>query len=507
MESIKGMRAAIYGRFSSDMQRDGFSMEAQLAACRKLAEERGWEVVAIYTDEAKSGKTTARPDFRKMLRDAQNEYFDVLLVHKLDRFSRSVVDVLTTCRTLDEVDVALVSVMEQFDFSTPLGRMMLTMLAALAQWYLDNLSAETSKGKEARAKSGLWNGDVPFGYTVDYKNAGGDGQAYPDEDDRDGTVYMFEQYALGIYSDNDVAQLLNEAGYRPQGRGDRALQLFSKDSVRDMLKNRFYVGEVQYKGEWYPGVHEAIISEELFERCQEVRRQRAPKRGTTARKGSRVYPLTGVAYCARCGEGLRGSYTGGRRYYRDPARQKGRDCDQRMVRAEEAEGALGSFLRQLALPQDWREIVLAQIEEQLGKKDQQARERAKIEKRLKRLKRLFVLGDLEEDVYVKKRDEMKAELKALTPVEMPDLECAASILQDLGTIWAQANLKERRQIVHTLLKAVYLDSGDRGPVLAIEPEVDFAPLFEIVEPGDEGVMILEPGANLVGLCQIGSDEA
>lgn len=476
------MRVALYTRVSSEMQLDGYSLDAQRAACERLARERGWDVVATYTDEGISAKTTRRPQFQAMMRAAEAGRFDVVIVHKLDRLSRSVVDLLTTLHDLEALGVALVSASEQFDFTTAMGKVMLTMLAAFAQWYLENLSAETAKGKRARAEAGLWNSAVPFGYHVDYKKDGGDGLATIDENDAEGVRLAFEKYATGQYSDADVARLLNEAGYRPRGRGDRALRLFSKDTVTAMLQNRFYLGEVQYKGQWFEGVHEAILSARLFERAQAARAGRRSQRAhLTARRGSRVYPLTGVAQCARCGGRMRGSYASGR-YYRDPARDKGRDCDQSMVNAGEAEGALGAFLGRLRLPDDWQARILGQLEQGSDAGDV-AREQARLEGQLERLKRLYVLGDLVESEYRADRDRLRAQLAALAPPELPDLEAAAALLADFGAIWEAATARERRCIVHTLLETVYLDA-ERGPVVAVEPKAEFAPLFDVIEKAD-----------------------
>jgi site-specific DNA recombinase len=221
-------KVAIYLRISSEMQADGYSLEAQLTICRRLAEERGWEVSTVFVDE-ESAKTDARPQFQDMMRATRAASFDAIIVHKLDRFTRSVEDMLSYLRELESLNVALVSATEQFDFSTPMGRLMLTMLAAFAEWYLGNLSHETAKGKRARAESGMWNSEVPFCYAVHYRKVGGDGLARPDEHDAQGVGLAFGKYATGQYSDNDIARLLNEAGYRPKGRGARALELFSKD--------------------------------------------------------------------------------------------------------------------------------------------------------------------------------------------------------------------------------------------------------------------------------------
>jgi hypothetical protein len=121
---------------------------------------------------------------------------------------------------------------------------------------------------------------------------------------------------------------------------------------------------------------------------------------------------------------------------------------------------------------------------------------------LARLKRLFVMGDLLEAEYRMERDRLRAQLLALTPPAMHDLEGAAEILQDFERIWEAATPKERRQIVYTLLETVYLDA-DRGPVVAIEPKAEFAPLFETMAAGEgeqseivDTIVILAPGAVL-----------
>jgi DNA invertase Pin-like site-specific DNA recombinase len=167
-------RAALYARVSSEMQADNWSTEAQLDACRKLAADRGWEVVAEYTD-VESAKTTARPSFQHMLASAKGHGIDVIIVHKLDRFSRSVIDTLRLLQELHALDVGFVSASENIDFSSPMGKMMLTMLASFAEYFIDNLSQETAKGKRRRAENGHWNSAVPFGYDVPWLKDAGDG--------------------------------------------------------------------------------------------------------------------------------------------------------------------------------------------------------------------------------------------------------------------------------------------------------------------------------------------
>lgn len=116
------MRAVIYLRVSSEMQHENFSIDSQRRICAQFCEIRGWKIINEYVDDGFSAKTTSRPDFERMLAAARGSEFDVIVCHKLDRFSRSILDILTTLNELEKYRVAFASATEQHDFTTPLGR-------------------------------------------------------------------------------------------------------------------------------------------------------------------------------------------------------------------------------------------------------------------------------------------------------------------------------------------------------------------------------------------------
>ncbi|MGI8405728.1 MAG: recombinase family protein, partial [Thermomicrobiales bacterium] len=162
-------RAAIYVRVSTDEQVQGYSLDAQERAGRLYCEMHGWEVAKLYRDEGRSARTeqiAKRPAFAEMLKDAEAGVIDVVIVHKLDRFAHNLVVTIETLQRLEQAGVSFVSISEQMDFSTPIGKMTLSMLASLAQYYSDNLSWETKKGKAERKRQGLYNGLLPFGVTT-----------------------------------------------------------------------------------------------------------------------------------------------------------------------------------------------------------------------------------------------------------------------------------------------------------------------------------------------------
>ena len=219
-------------------------------------------------------------------------------------------------------------------------------------------------------------------------------------------------------------------------------------------------------------------------------------------RAAATIPLTGIACCARCDGRLRGAFVSGKSYYRDIAREQGRACDQRMVHADLAEAALGGFLSRLVLPADWRAQILVLVKVRVKTADNMEAEQGRINTLLERLKRLFLLGDLGEREYVAERDRLRNQLAALVPPALPDLERAAALLRDFGKLWDAATPPERKQILQTLLAAVYLDV-DRGPVVAVEPRAQFAALFAMMRPGVAtkvgpagDITILNPGEAL-----------
>lgn len=199
-----------------------------------------------------------------MLEDADRGLIDVIVVHKLDRFARNRAVAFHAFNRLGKADVGFVSITENLDYSSPAGQLMLTMLVGMAQFYSDNLSAETKKGKAERKAQGLHNGLLSFGVK---KNS--DGQIIPDPDNYPGLLLAFSTAAEGK-SDREVADALNIGGYRTTG--NRGRNPFSKDTVRHVLQNRFYLGELRDgEGGWISDAHDPVLDDELFAGAQRAR--------------------------------------------------------------------------------------------------------------------------------------------------------------------------------------------------------------------------------------------
>ena len=264
--------------------------------------------------------------------DAEARRFDVVIVHKLDRFARNRRVAFDAFHRLGSAGVGFVSIAENMDYSTPAGQLMLTMLVGMAQFYSDNLSWETKKGKGERKARGLHNGLLPFGTTK-----GPDGLPVLDTTvwacdvatrreivPAEGLRLAFELAAAGK-SDREIARALNDAGYRTSG--NRGHNPFTKDTVRTMLINRFYVGELpDGQGGWVPGKHGALIDPALFERAQRARAANTSRPRWVESK-RQPWALSGVAICGGCGANVNAlSHSTGRRRIRCAGRTQGNGC-------------------------------------------------------------------------------------------------------------------------------------------------------------------------------------
>jgi site-specific DNA recombinase len=400
------MRAALYARVSSEEQVDGYSLDAQLRSCRAFLAAHGWTLVREFVEEGRSARTddiTKRPQFKLMMEDAQHRSFDVLVVHKLDRFARNRRIAFECFDRLTKWGVGFVSLSENMDFSTPWGGLALTMLVGLAQFYSDNLSQETRKGWHERRSQGLYCGLLPFGVCK-----GEDGVPVPDTAERptdgppvrnyDGLLLAFEEAANGR-ADRELARLLNARGYR--STGNRGPVPLTKDTVRSILTNRFYVGELpDGNGGWMPAAHAPLIPMELWQRTQAAREQNRKARLGVA-PSRRVGSLSGLARCAGCGgrvhvrEAVRG-----RQRVECYARAQGSYCREPSAYLDLLEAQLAAYLAGFTIPVDYQESILAYYEGMQRAYDDVGARRARLEARLERLKDLYGWGDITREAYL-----------------------------------------------------------------------------------------------------------
>lgn len=478
-------RVATYYRVSSAEQVEGYSLDAQQRAAHTYCESRGWQIVREYRDEGKSARTdiiAKRPAFSQMLADAEAGAFDVLIVHKLDRFSRNARIAYEAFHQLEQSRVSFVSITEQIDPDSPSGRLMQTMLVGLAQFYSDNLSQETKKGKHERKRQGLYNGLLPFGVTKDprgvpildteprYCDVTSRREIIPGE----GLRLAFKAAAEGK-GDREIAALLNAAGYRSSG--NRGTNPFRKDSVRRILINRFYVGELpDGEGGWMPGKHGEIIDPALFDAAERTRAVNRTNPLRVARQAS-VYSLSSLTVCGHCGGKLHIHRTAAGRAriycYRDTQSD---DCPQRSTFLDVYEEQIEQYLETFHIPPDFQQQIMEMHRQaQTERGDNQVR-RQQIDARLSRLRDLYGWGDISRVEYVTERDALTAELATLRDDD--DRAAiharAAELLGDVAAAWRSANQAQRNQLARLMFQSVEIKDNR---VVAVTPQPDFQPFF------------------------------
>ncbi|MCL5108902.1 MAG: recombinase family protein [Chloroflexi bacterium] len=455
------MRVYIYARRSkAKKSRDGqpaedeaLSLAAQLRACRGGCAKRGWEVARELVEDDKSARyenPTKRVLFQQMMTGVEAGEAEVVIVHKLDRFSRNLRLTLQSLDRLARHNVGLVSVVENLDYSTPQGRLSLHIFGALAEFYSQNLGQEVRKVKSERKERGLYNGLLPFGAM-----RGEDGLPAPDlrlqansRSNHEGLVHALEICAKGA-SDKEVAEVLNAGGWRTTG--NRGHNPWRKDSVRRVLINRFYVGDLpDGQGGWVPGAHPALVDPDLFARAREARKRNLTgARQSSVNGHSHTYSLTGLLRCAKCGGAIRIQTMHDSVRTVCYGRMQGLGCDQRGVLLSVYEEQIGEWMAGLELPEGALEVELRRLQAEARAVGDVGEERRRLEARLARIKELYSWGDLDRPEYLAERDSVQRRLLALQPEQKQrrDLLKLAEFVRHAAMVWAAADPAQRNRLL------------------------------------------------------------
>lgn len=500
------MRYAAYIRISSEEQVGNFSIDAQRRAIDTWVKAQSGKVVRYYIDEAQSGRTIDRPEFLNLRRDAKKRRFDAIIVHKFDRFSRNRTDSLAVKSLLrHDYGIKVYSVSEPSEDSDgAMGALIEGIMESVADWYSRNLAQETVKGKRERAAQGYHNNLPPFGTDKTEK-----GVLIPNDHELTGLLIAFELYATGNSSDNKIARELNARGYRT-----KAGKLFSTEMVRDMLQNRTYLGFVKYqpyqrhadgrrswagKIEWFPGKHQALIPQELFDRCQEIRYAKALHHEYYPKH--RVYLLRDLVYCAECvanmppdvedeeyGKMRPHTMHNEYRYYRCRARDFTRECSQSSAMADTLEEQVVAILKVLKPPTDWRNRIVQAMGQLIG--DQKLEERiAEIKAIIDRMDFRWDQGFIpDKDAYLEERVKLQQELERLTPIPDDELEVAADMLANFTAHWeaTKGDMQAQEQLIRIIVARIWI-RGDKVVGMSLRPNYHITVGLDSTKPTEIAV--------------------
>ncbi|TDH61580.1 recombinase family protein [Dankookia rubra] len=263
--TVKKLRCAVYTRKSTDegLEKEFNTLDAQRDACEAyVASQRaeGWLLVRDrYDDGGFSGGTLERPALRRLLEDIEQGRIDIIVVYKIDRLSRSLMDFAKLVETMEAHGVTFVSVTQSFNTTTSMGRLTLNILLSFAQFEREVIGERIRDKFAASRARGMWmGGKVPLGYDVANR------KLVPNEAEAARVRRVFELF-VETGSGTETARRL-----QAEGVASKSGRPLDKGDVYKILNLRTYVGEVEHKGQVYPGEHQASVSRELWDRVQAV---------------------------------------------------------------------------------------------------------------------------------------------------------------------------------------------------------------------------------------------
>lgn len=359
LDEPKEIRVALYARVSTEEQAvHGFSIDAQLNTLRNYCSMYGKKVVKEYVDAGISGKSIAgRYELQQLLKDCEEGKFDEVLVWKISRLARKVIDLLGMVEKFEKNGVVFRSFSENFETETPMGKFALQMMGAVGELERNTIVDNVKLGMAQRSRQGRWNGGICLGYKSEAVNPDNlnDTRLVIVPDEAIIVRKIFNMYASGKGL-RAIANSLNKEGYTTK-RGNS----FSTASIKEIILNPIYIGKVRFnryenwserkrKGKsenviLADGVHEPIITQELWDRVQAIQSSKAEK---PMKNYEGNYVLTGLMKCPFCGATMVGTRTVNKlkdgtkkilRYYScGAARSKGASvCGFHSIRADYAE--------------------------------------------------------------------------------------------------------------------------------------------------------------------------
>lgn len=464
------MRVALYPRVSSQEQVDNYSIGEQIDRMKSYCQAKDWTIYKIYTDPGYSGSNMDRPGLQELISDAKKQRFDLVLVYRLDRLSRSQSDVLTLIEKVFQPNgIGFVSMSENFDTSTSTGRAMVGFLSVFAQLELEKIRERMMEGKDGRAKDGLFpGGTVPFGYTYNQITELLEVNEYE-------AMQVREVFSLYLQGKGyvKIGDILEKKGYLHKSGH------WYVNTVRYTLTNPIYAGWIKHNDKLYPGKHEALVSKEDFDRVQEKLAIQ-----TESHKRDRFYStyLTGLIWCAHCGS----KYTtrlgrfrkdGTRNIYyccysrckKVKAMIKDPNCVNETYRMDKLDGIIFDEIRKLAIDPDYIQKTRAdQVSEEPNKVAIIQAEIDKVDKQISKFMDLYALGTIDIDMISDKikplNDRKKAlenELHAAQHVShgMNDEE-AVAIAASFGEVLDRGDFDEIRGVIEQLIHKIVIDNDD-----------------------------------------------
>jgi site-specific DNA recombinase len=500
--ATKPTRCAVYTRKSTDEGLDsGFSsLDAQREAAEAFIasqKHEGWTCLPDrYDDGGFSGGNMDRPDLRRLLTEVEAGRVDAVVVYKVDRLSRSLLDFSRIIGILDQHGVSFVSVTQQFNTTSSMGRLTLNILLSFAQFERETIAERTRDKMSACRRKGRWTGGIPIlGYDVDPQG----GRILVNEAEAATVRKVFDLY-LERKSLLDTVRDLNRRGittkrWTTRQGVERGGGPWNKPKLAYMLGNFTFVGKVRYRGEVYPGEHPAIVTDAVWERVQRLLRGNG-RGGGRATRNKHGALLRGLLWCTACDAAMVHTYTqkGDRRYRYyvcSHARKQGYDtCPTKSLPAQEIERFVVERIRGIGRDPDLAAEVLKKLRaEATGRSESLTVERKAAERDLRRwtAEVTRVVGTMPHPIGKQSAATARlVELQGLIAgaetklVEIRQSVAAIdsdvvsrdeliAVLRSFDPVWESLSPPEQARIIHLLVERVAYDGAKETVAVTFRP--------------------------------------
>ena len=481
------MRVSLYIRVSTeDQAREGYSIQAQRNKLEAYCVSQGWNVVGFYIDDGYSAKDLERPEMKRMLKHIEQGLIDCVLVYRLDRLTRPVLDLYKLLEIFEKYNCKFKSATEVYDTTSAMGRMFITIVAAMAQWERENLAERVRMGMQEKARQGKWVINVaPYGYDIDRATD----TLVVNQQEAVVVRKIYDMYLSGVGM-RKIAVELNDSNV-PTKSG----ATWNDHKIRYILTNPLYIGTMRYNyrvnKENYFKVENAvpaIISEEVFERAQKIieKRKTAHPRSATSE-----FVFSGVAKCARCGAPLAGKYGFSRRgekihrprsYY--CTKQRLGLCDQPNMSERFIEQQFLRFLRDVQFNEQLLDNVDNGNDEEKQLQERQEwilNEIRAIEKRRVKWQYAWANDTISDDDFKKrmkeeneKEEALKKELEQIQPKKEKTSETdVKEVIRNIIVNWNFLEAVEKKTLLQMVVKKMIIDKTSS------QPKVDSVKIVDI----------------------------
>jgi site-specific DNA recombinase len=458
---------------SREQEREGFSLAVQEYALKQYAERAGGSIVRLFSVAETATKQADRKTFRELLAYAKKNarQLDGLLFYKVDRAARNLFDFVELERLEVEYGVPFISVSQPTD-NNPAGRMMRRTLASMAAFYTDQQSVDVREGHERRVKEGWFVGKAPYGY----RNIRRDGRGLIeiDPEPAENVRRMFYLFAYEPLTLDALVERLHAEGRRFRASTPK----FPRSSLHNILSDRAYIGEIEFRGQWYPGKHEPLIDRSTWNRVQVLL-------GGKTYKAHQLTYAGGLMRCVRCGNLITGEQVTKKStgkayvYYRCTMYNK-EDHPRTRVTENQLDAQVLRLFRAIRQPEDvrdWfgrtlREWSKHERGESLERVGQLERELTQLRQQEDRLLNLRLLDEINGDTFARKATELRDRIAEVTlRIEAADRDRGDQaalatrvfeLSQALEQKWLTADFSEKRQILDIVFLNLKLDGASLG---------------------------------------------